>query len=119
MSLSRVQYQQIIDSLDNLNWNKVEAAVSSPESSPEFPIPRSRPKRVGERELLLKLKFQLPRFSMELLDHSLRAIVSLSFEDFEVRNCSTDIVVKESIFKTQLWKRMEFQNCSKLFKTVS
>lgn len=95
VSLSRVQYQQIIDSLDNLNWNKVEASVSSPESNPEFPTTRSRPKRVGERELLLKLKFQLPRFSMELLDHSLRAIVSLSFEDFQVPNRNDHITLQE------------------------
>jgi len=89
VSLSKAQYQQIIDSIDNLNWSKVEASVmNSMEAGPDFGnVPsmktRSTP-RLKQRELVVSLKFQLPRFSMQLLDHANRAIVRLSFEDFQV-----------------------------------
>lgn len=102
VSLSKAQYQQILDSLDNLNWNKVDANASNPESGPDFP-PHAKPRaapRLKERELVLNLKFQLPSFSMQLLDNSDQAIVSLSFEDLQVayeQGCAYSSTVQISL----------------------
>uniref|UniRef100_A0A0P6FFD1 Vacuolar protein sorting-associated protein 13D n=1 Tax=Daphnia magna TaxID=35525 RepID=A0A0P6FFD1_9CRUS len=99
VSLSKDQYQQIIQSLDNLNWNKVDAS-SNFEAGPDPSTKNRAPARVKQRELILNLKFQLPRFSMQLLDNSNRAIVSLSFEDFLVayeQNCTFSATVQTSL----------------------
>ena len=101
VSLSKAQYQQIIDSLDNLNWSKVEAA-SNLEAGPDFPSSaKNRPApRNKQRELVLNFDFDLPRFSMELLNNSDRAIVRLSFEDFQVayeQNCTYSATVRTSL----------------------
>ena len=98
VSLSKAQYQQIIQSLDNLNWSKVDA-TNSFESGPDFPT-KNRPSPRVKRELILNFKFQLPRFSMELLDNSDRALVSLSFEDFLVayeQNCTYSATLQTSL----------------------
>lgn len=101
VSLSKAQYQQIIESLDNLNWNKVEP-VNNLESGPDFPSStKARPVRsINQRELVLNLYFQLPRFSMKLVDSSDRPIVSLSFEDFLVayeQNCTYSATIQTSL----------------------
>jgi vacuolar protein sorting-associated protein 13D len=99
VSLSKAQYQQIIQSLDNLNWSKVDA-TNNFEAGPDFPAKNRPSPRVKQRELVLNFKFQLPRFSMELLNNSDRAIVNLSFEDFLVayeQNCSYSATVQTSL----------------------
>lgn len=99
VSLSKDQYQQIIQSLDNLNWSKVDA-TSSFEAGPDCPAKNRTPSRVKQRELILNFEFRLPRFSMQLLDNSNRAIVSLSFEDFLVayeQNCTFSAIVQTSL----------------------
>jgi vacuolar protein sorting-associated protein 13D len=99
VSLSKAQYQQIIQSLDNLNWSKVDA-TNSYESGPDFTTKNRPSPRVKQRELVLNFKFQLPRFSMELLDNSDRALVSLSFEDFLVayeQSCTYSATVQTSL----------------------
>lgn len=99
VSLSKAQYQQIIDSLDNLNWSKVE---SNMESGPDFPMTtkaRSSSKH-KQRDLVLNLQFQLPCFSMQLLDNSDRAMVQTSFEDFQVayeQSCTYSATVQASL----------------------
>lgn len=98
VSLSKAQYQQIIDSLDNLNWSKLETNM---ESGPEFPATtKTRGSKLKQRELMLDLQFQLPYFSMQLLDNCDRAIVQLSFEDFQVayeKSCSYTATVQTSL----------------------
>lgn len=101
VSLSKAQYQQILDSFNNLNWSKVEANNSF-ETGPDFPSSaKTRPTpRVKQRELVLNFQFQLPRFTMKLVDNSDRAIVSLSFEDFLVayeQSCTYSATVQTSL----------------------
>jgi len=50
---------------------------------PPAPASYGRP-AAKERELVLDLQFQFPRFAMELMDHADRSIVNLSFEDLLV-----------------------------------
>ena len=103
VSLSKTQYEQIMESLDNLNWSnrKVPDASSSSAGLPPFlgpnsdfhspsarkswSVPRRTPNYTpGQRELVLHFEFQLPSFAMQLLDSSDNAICCLSFDDLKV-----------------------------------
>ena len=100
MSLSRSQYQQIIDSINNLQ-DRAGSATPAYSSRPNPSTndldgcsDKDRP------ELVVQVEFQLPNFSMHLLDNQDRAIVNLSFQDLMVRydkSCAVTAAVEMSL----------------------
>ena len=137
MSLSRSQYKQILDSLDNLNWVKVEAklhrdeSVSSNSWQTEYHPhatqkskglqPSAVPKMSKGRELAVNFQFQLPRFSMELLDSSDRALIVLSFEDLLVsyEKNSAHLATVQTSLKSLLLEDLMVREDSKYRRLVA